>query len=190
MGETATRNTERTRRAILDAARAAIREHGTHATIGAIAQAAGVTKGGLLHHFPSREILLQEVARDALERFRAKALALVDLSENHPGKLVRGYVRAVFDEAEHQADCNDPTLWTTLCVIPEVAHRVQEDTDDWRTRCGEDGLHPDRILLACSAAEGFMAGAPWDTSLRPETIDRARAAILALTDRNGPLVPE
>ena len=52
------------RERILEAAERVITEVGAaHLTLDAVAQAAGVSKGGLLYHFPSKESLL--VAHDA-----------------------------------------------------------------------------------------------------------------------------
>lgn len=186
--EPLTRNAERTRRALLDAARRAIRERGTNVALGTVADMAGVTKGGLLHHFPSRDALFVAVARDALDEFRARVFALVDLSENHPGKLVRAYTRALFDTDDVDRDRLDvPGLWCTLSVVPEVPRMLQEDADYWRASLAEDGLHPDRILLAQHAAEGIVNGMTWDTALTPELAAHARSVILELTNRNGPL---
>jgi AcrR family transcriptional regulator len=58
------------RRQILDAALALIAESGYRATsLAAVAEAVGLTEAGVLHHFPSKDALVQEVLahRDSLE---------------------------------------------------------------------------------------------------------------------------
>ncbi|NEE31590.1 helix-turn-helix transcriptional regulator, partial [Streptomyces sp. SID7982] len=48
-----TRNAERTRRAVLDAAVQVILDKGAAVTLAQVAAAAGVSKSGLIHHFGS-----------------------------------------------------------------------------------------------------------------------------------------
>ena len=51
------RDSIRTRRALLDTAARLVAERGAGISLDLIAQSAGVSKGGLLHHFRSREAL-------------------------------------------------------------------------------------------------------------------------------------
>lgn len=182
------RNAERTRQAILQAALETIQERGTNAALGAIAERAGVTKGGLLHHFPSRDALLHALAKDSLDQLRIRVQELVELSENHPGKLLRGYIRALFEQNPNtSAHFDYPGIWSTLSVVPGVPEMLREDGAHWRARFAEDGLHPDRILFAQHAADGVAASMQWDDGLTPSAVEHARAVIIALTDDNGPV---
>ncbi|MEX0153756.1 TetR/AcrR family transcriptional regulator [Microbacterium sp. LMI1-1-1.1] len=186
--ETSTRNPERTRRAILDAALQVIRDRGTSASLSHISTAAGVTKGGLMHHFPSRDALLRAVASDVLEEFRRRVFALVDLSETQPGKLLRGYIRALFGEDWRTESAYDyPGLWATLSVVPGVQAQLEADAMFWRSGFAEDGLHPDRILVARHAAEGLSMSLQWDLDPAPGALDHAIAVLLQLTLVDGNL---
>ena len=89
-----TRNTERTRRAILDSAAGAISERGTAVTLSQIA-AVGVSKNGLVHRFSSRDESIAAVVDDANTRFREFVVEHLDLAENRSGKMLRTYVRAL-----------------------------------------------------------------------------------------------
>jgi AcrR family transcriptional regulator len=58
---------EQVRRALLDCAAQLAVENGLSAvTLQAVAEAAGVTKGGLLHHFASKQILIEAVFANLL----------------------------------------------------------------------------------------------------------------------------
>lgn len=58
------------REEILDAAEAVVIESGAgHLTLSAVAAKAGVSKGGLLYHFPSKEDLLKGMLERLIERF-------------------------------------------------------------------------------------------------------------------------
>lgn len=90
-----TRSTDRTRRAILDAASDLMGKHGTSVSLARIAEAAGMSKGGLLHHFPSRNDLIRALGEDCARQLRSEVEGFLDLSENRPGKMLRAYVRAL-----------------------------------------------------------------------------------------------
>src|SRR5699024_3252425 len=89
------RDATRTKAVILETTLKLLATEGTGVTIAQVADAAGISKGGLLHHFKSREQLFHEATVDSIDRFRAEVLHFVDLSENAPGKLLRAYVRAL-----------------------------------------------------------------------------------------------
>ncbi|PSK68401.1 hypothetical protein C6W96_34495 [Streptomyces sp. CS149] len=81
-----TRNAERTRRAVLDAAVQVILDKGAAVTLAQVAAAAGVSKSGLIHHFGSRNQLVVALVEDTHERFRETVRSHLELSENYPGK--------------------------------------------------------------------------------------------------------
>lgn len=107
-GQVQARGVER-RRAIVEAAIEHFAREGYRGTgIAAIAEAAGVTTGGLLHHFGSKEGLLVEVLR---ERDRLAIKAFVDLGH--------GSVKDDFDRWAAVASWNEDradlaSLYTVL----------------------------------------------------------------------------
>ncbi|HEY3469357.1 MAG TPA: TetR family transcriptional regulator, partial [Amycolatopsis sp.] len=78
MPRKAGRGPEETRRALLDAAGTVIRTRGISASLDDIAKAAGVSKGGLLYHFPAKDALVRTLAQDILDTFRAEVHAALD----------------------------------------------------------------------------------------------------------------
>ncbi|MEV4728318.1 TetR/AcrR family transcriptional regulator, partial [Micromonospora humida] len=94
MGRTAGRSPQDTRRALLDAAADAVRARGIHASLDDIARFAGVSKGGLIYHFASKDDLILELARDQLASFQAGIDAALDPTDTAPGRLTRAYLRA------------------------------------------------------------------------------------------------
>lgn len=84
---------ELVRRALLDcAARLALDEGLTGLSLQAVAKAAGVTKGGLFHHFPSKEALVEGVFADLLGQFDAQIDALMAQDPEPRGSFTRAYV--------------------------------------------------------------------------------------------------
>jgi len=177
-----TRNPERTRAAILSAAAEAMAERGTGVSLDDIAKRAGVSKGGLLHHFANREVLIVALVDDAQQRLRDSVLGHVDLAENTPGKLLRAYVRALTSgsEATIQYFTAAPT-WAGIYEIPEVASIAAADSRWWRENLAADGLSPDRILVVRRAAEGLAAAVAYGDETQ-EAAAEARRLLLDLAD--------
>lgn len=153
-----TRNKERTRAAVLAAAAAAMADRGTAVSLAYIAQQAGVSKGGLLHHFATRDQLILALVEDANERFREIVAGYLDLSENSPGKMLRAYVRALCSGSDATSQYfNSAPTWNGVHLIPEVAEVMAADAAWWEEQFALDGLAADRILVVRRAAEGMAA---------------------------------
>ena len=182
------RDAEHTRRNVLDAAIRSLITEGLGVSIQAIATAAGITKSGLMHHFNNRTELLVSVAEDAIEDFRNQVNDNIDLAENRPGKLLRAYIRTLFDNLEYQDSYDPAQLWSVLAPMPEITDLLIDDATRWRDDFIADGLNPDRVTVAMHAAKSFVHEAQLDPGISAESIARAKNVILALTNETGPLV--
>ena len=182
------RDAEHTRRNVLDAAIRSLITEGLGVSIQAIATAAGITKSGLMHHFNNRTELLVSVAEDAIEDFRNQVNDNIDLAENRPGKLLRAYIRTLFDNLEYQDSYDPAQLWSVLAPMPEITDLLIDDATRWRDDFIADGLNPDRVTVAMHAAKSFVHEAQLDPGISAESIARAKSVILALTNETGPLV--
>jgi AcrR family transcriptional regulator len=179
-GPRSTRNAEHTRAVVLAAAAQALAERGTGASLAYIAKKAGVSKGGLMHHFASRDALIVALVEEANRKFRANVLNYLDLSENIPGKMLRAYVRALCSgsEATMQYYTAAP-IWAGIHDLPEVTKISRADAAWWAEQLALDGLSHERILVVRRAAEGLaVALAYGEESL--ETVTAARDVLLAL----------
>lgn len=97
------RNPEALRERLLQAAAAIAVEQGIQAvTIQAVAQAAGVTKGGLFHHFASKDDLIQAVITHQLSAFD-EIIDSALLTDSDRGCFTRAYVAAIFALSEATA---------------------------------------------------------------------------------------
>jgi AcrR family transcriptional regulator len=184
------RDPARTRRAVLDAAAAAVGEHGAGVSLDVVARQAGVSKAGLLHHFPSRDQLLLAVAGDLVDGFRAAVEAAVDPRDHAEGRLVRGYVNATFAALAERGPASDFVVVTAaLAAVPGVTELLAEDKRWWDTTLADDGLHPDRVLVITRATDGASVAHLYEGELDPARLERTRELLLALTRDTGPLLP-
>lgn len=180
------RDKERTRRAILDAAAQMLSKRGSKVSLADIAKTAGVTQGGLRHHFPSRKALLRGVVEDSIERLWDEIHEHVDLSENRPGKLLRGYIRALTGDSDVLASVLDPTgLSATLGHPTEFEDLWLRDAERWIAALSADGLPKARVLVIQHAAEG-LAVARSGRCISEDSLALARAELLAMTERTPP----
>jgi AcrR family transcriptional regulator len=164
-----------TRERLLAAARQTIRGRGiTGLTLDAVAKEAGVSKGGLLHHFPSKEALVEGILKHLFEVFEARVQHYFELEAPAPGRWLRAYVRANF------ADDPLPLEWGTIVMIamtenPALLARVQEDYQQWEARLLADGVPRARALVIRQAADAFWL----DQSIRTSREDAAdRQAVM------------
>ncbi len=177
-----TRNAERTRRAVLDAAVQVILDKGAAVTLAQVAAAAGVSKSGLIHHFGSRDQLVVALVEDTHERFRETVRGYLDLSENYPGKMLRAYVRALCAGSAEAATARDFTsapMWGGLYTIPAVAPVMEENAAWWDEQLALDGISPERILIVRRAAEGIAMAAVYGEQ-DESSISTARDLLLEL----------
>lgn len=185
------RDAERTRAALLTAAARCIADQGVGVSLDSIARAAGVSKGGLLHHFATREELLQALIRHLLTQFNGAVdaeLALAD--DDSPGSLVRAYVRVVFADLAHGDRTREQmTLLGMLGSAPAVEEFIRADDAAWTRRLLADGLDPMRADVIVKAADGATASLMWSRN-PPEHYDALRELLLAMSHDAGPLLPD
>lgn len=177
------RDRERTRAAVLESAERLLTERGTRVSVAEVAADAGVSKSGLLHHFPSKDALLLAVAEHGLAIFKAEVLRHVDLAENRPGKVLRAYVRTLCGGSSRAMAVFSPsTLWTGLTAVPGMASITAADAEDWRGTFARDGLPEARSLVVRHAAEGLAAAAGMPPYLDERELAVARDALLDLAE--------
>lgn len=127
---------EQVREAILRAAGDLAVELGIRVlTIQAVAIRAGVTKGGLMHHFPDKDRLLAALRAEALSGFEAALTQHLTAPEGTPGRFSRAYVETCLSsqlDGTHQlvtALWADPALrsdWYQWLSAQETAHAATD----------------------------------------------------------------
>jgi len=141
---------------MLDAAEAIVLESGArHMTLDAVAARAGVSKGGLLYHFPAKEALL----RAMLERFSKQ----IDETRKQKGKgLKEGPGREIKAFILSSADRDPKRDQIGSALLAAVAHDpklLQPARDDFRRRLTEFmqcGLNFKRAAVIFFAVHGLV----------------------------------
>ena len=110
------------RQELLDSAiRLAVRSGLTGISLQQVAEAAGVTKGGLLHHFPSKQALVDAVFDLLMEEFSASLEQAMAVDAEPHGRFTRAYLDLVDMDA---TDLDERSaLWISLVTDPHLARR-------------------------------------------------------------------
>ena len=166
MGRTAGRATDDTRRMILDAAMTLVARRGAGVTLADIAKAAGVSKGGLLYHFPTKDDLLQAGATDLFETFRTSVYEAAQAEpEGASGRLTRAYIRVSFADAA--GDSVREVIAVAAQLMSEQPIQEMSDADGrrWRDELKADGLEESTVRLIIAATDGVSSAPLWGTVL-------------------------
>lgn len=169
------------RTSILDAAfRLAGHEGGsTPITFEATAREAGVTKGGVLYHFPTREDLVLAVTEYVAERCQDAMQEILDvpLAEATPARRVRAYLRVGVGDRLTRADL---AVYVEALANPALGEPWDRVVGRWLLF--DDASTPaDRARLQAVRfiADGaWMAGALSNTTL----LQSERADLLVVAD--------
>lgn len=170
----------RNRAALIEAATNVIVEHGlARLTVDSVARAAGVTKGGLFHHFASKDDLIRGVLNDMMDRAETSLEETMAADPEPHGRFTRAYLEGVCgkqgpEAATSRALCvamlGDPTLsdyWTGWVEDKIAANAATDDN----SRCAMVRLAADGIWL--SSLNGSESA--------PSICADVRAGLLALT---------
>jgi AcrR family transcriptional regulator len=172
-----------TRDHLLDAASVIILRDGVMSlTLDAVVLEAGVSKGGLLHHFPTKELLIKGVIDRMVQRFVSSLEAALEAEPpGVPGRWLRAYIRTSFAEDLRLQELG-AALSIGVSAHPNLMDDVRTSFDHIQSSTEHDGLDPVRATLIRMAADGvwfseLMQLAPPNPLLRTQLVHE----LLAMT---------
>ncbi|QIE54423.1 TetR/AcrR family transcriptional regulator [Pikeienuella piscinae] len=143
------------RAALLTAAEDLAREHGLRSvTMQAVSDAAGVTKGGLLHHYPNRDALLRGLFEAYIARLEHAIADLMIADETRFGRFTRAYIRATLDPVAMESEPASAGVLSAFMGDPGLRKRWYE----WLA--SQEAMHAEtdsalNLRIARLAADGF-----------------------------------
>ena len=161
------RDSQRTRQRIIEATLHVLQTKSFNKfSLEEIAQQAGVSKGGLLHHFPSKERVLEAIIQHLLQAFEARVLTFVAHEPQRPGRWLRAYIKASFEENSPEME-HSTMLLSFLADQPALMQIIRDDFDHWSERLLHDGVPLARAIIIRQAADATWVDRLLDIS--PET---------------------
>lgn len=172
---------EKVRRGLLDATARLASEKGlANVTLDAVAKAAGVTKGGLFHHFPSKHALVHGMFADLLEYFDRVIDGFMAKDPEPYGRFTRAYVEGVFSDHRQGEAAPSARLSVSMLSDPEL----QLAWSNWLAARLERHADTDRdetLEVVRLAADGVWLAIITPSGVSPVDFERARSTMLDLT---------
>lgn len=168
---------------ILEAAeRIILRDGASHLTLEAVAAEAGLSKGGVLYNFPSKDDLIRGMIRRLLDLYETRMDRLYRQDPDPVGRRLRAYLNAAFPEPnqEYQRSIRvSAALLAALSTNPALLEPVREQFRKWKEWILEDGLDMVTGAIVRLAAEGLWLAdlfglAVLDPQLRRQVLERLR----------------
>jgi AcrR family transcriptional regulator len=174
-----------TRNTLLRAAAQVLLDKGIEAlTLDAVAHQAGVSKGGLLYHFPNKNALVVGLGEQLIQDFETALQEEFDRDDapGTPGQWVRAYIRSTL-RVSQQSLALIARLSSLLVRMPS---ELQSSAEAYEQRCRQrletDGLDPTQATIIQLAIDGlwfsevFQLGTP-DEPRRTQVVE----TLLAMT---------
>lgn len=146
--------TNTTRKHILKAANQLVQREGVaHLTIEGVAHEAGLSKGGVLYHYPSKDALIAGMVTFLLEDFDQTVEQLVTEETAGPGRWLRAYIRA--SSTDQFATEAYSSLIAAISTNPQLLEPMRQHYLDWQRQAEQDGLSPTLATMLRLAVDGL-----------------------------------
>jgi AcrR family transcriptional regulator len=157
------------RRRLLDnGARLCVEQGVAGLTLQAVADAAGVTKGGLLHHFSTKQALIEEIFNERLQAFDTSIKRAMKLDPEPSGCFTRAYITATLELIEK----DDFIQWAALMMAMLTEPGLKKRWTQWleqRLEHYQDTDSGPEMQLARYAVDGLWLAGLLDEEERAAT---------------------
>lgn len=175
---------------LLDAAEQLLAEQGTAAlTLAAVAARAGVSKGGLLYHFPTKEALVKALVQRLIDEFDAAVAERLEGARDggKPGGYTRAYVDATFDIVTDRDPHRARRRWAVVAAAATesaLADPLREATRRWHRRDDDVDVVTARIVRL--AVDGLWEATDYAPTLfDADEFEQLRRRLIRLLEDPG-----
>jgi AcrR family transcriptional regulator len=179
------------RGALFDAAEAVVARQGfANLTLDAVAAEAGMSKGGLLHHFRTKDRLVEGLVTRAAENWRACWMGSYEKASEGPGRMTRALLKHCLSDAKSRTEQlrrSSSAVFAALAQNPSLIEPMRAVYSDLHRRIAEDGLPPGVGEAVVTAIDGLWLY--WVLGLVPvdqELMNRLGAALEEMLARSQP----
>jgi AcrR family transcriptional regulator len=159
---------------MLDAAEVVVVRQGiANLTLDAVAAEAGLSKGGLLHHFPNKDRLIEAMVTRAAANQRAYYQNACERAPEGAGRMARGVLTNCLTDVESWTDQlrrSSAAVFAALAHKPALIEPMRAVYSELYRRLEADGLPDGAGEAVAAAADGLWLN--WVLGLVP--VDQAR----------------
>jgi AcrR family transcriptional regulator len=178
------KNPTETREKLVQAAAQLVVSKGINrVTLEQVALEAGVSKGGLLHHFPTKQALLSGLMEQVGKVFKARLEKYIALeTPDQPGRLARAYIRASFEYEADELQLSN-AIAQVVSEFPELLLELQAEFAQLDQEMQKDGLPAVRAIVIRLACDGLWFSELIGVSSLQESLrEQMRDELLAMTN--------
>ncbi|MGH8569493.1 MAG: TetR/AcrR family transcriptional regulator [Gammaproteobacteria bacterium] len=179
---------------LLDAAEAVVVRQGiANLTLDAVAAEAGMSKGGLLHHFPTKDRLVEAMVTRSAENWRACYMGAYERTPEGPGRMARALLDHCLSDAQGwtgELQRSSSACFAALAQNPSLIEPMRAVYSDLHRRVADDGLPPGVGEAVAAAIDGLWLY--WVLGLaavNQELVVRVRIALEDMLARSIPSIP-
>jgi AcrR family transcriptional regulator len=127
-------------------------------TLDAVASEAGLSKGGLLHHFPSKDLLVQALVTRSADDWRRCYTTGYEKAGEGPGRMVRGLLNHCLSDAKiwtKELQGSTSACFAALAQNPSLIEPMRSAYSELHERVANDGLPPGVGEAITAALDGL-----------------------------------
>ncbi len=129
-----------------------------HLTMESVAEDAGLSKGGVLYNYPSKDALVRGMVERLIEQTEAEMARLAAADQNPRGRLLRAYLHVTFpehDPAAKRACQVAAVLLTAILTNPILLEPIRAHFSDVMQRMVKEGIDLETAHIVRLAADGL-----------------------------------
>jgi AcrR family transcriptional regulator len=143
----------------LDAAEAVVARQGiANLTLDAVAAEAGMSKGGLMYYFPSKDRLVEALVTRSAESWRAYYTEAYERTPEGPGRMARALLDHCLSDAEGwtaELRRSSSACFAALAQNPSLIQPMRAVYAELHQRVADDGLPPGVGEAVAAAIDGL-----------------------------------
>lgn len=179
---------------LLDAAeKVVVRQGIANLTLDAVAAEAGMSKGGLTYHFPSKDRLVEALVTRSAESWRTCFSEAYERTPSGPGRMARALLDHCLSDAESwtgELKRSSSACFAALAQNPSLIQPMRAVYAELHQRVADDGLPPGVGEAVAAAIDGLWLY--WVLGLadvNQDLVVRVRRALEDMLARSLPAKP-
>lgn len=144
---------------LLDAAEAVVAREGvSHLTLEAVANEAGVSKGGLLYHFRAKSALVTAIVERLANRCESRQAEAVAADPQKAGAFARAFLTVRTQPPDPQREPIHTAVLAAIGTDPEYLDPLRQRIAEWQNRLEADHIDPVTATIVRLAVDGLAVG--------------------------------